>query len=165
MRRFDLGVASYWNVVKLERALRSIQSRGKTDWRCFIVHNPGASDDQQVRQVIDRICAQDARFIAIWNEKNLGYAGAVNKIFEAAETEYIGYCDNDVEIMTDGWDEQFCSMLDRFHEIGMIFPNFGAYSIIRPAYTEIMWGVGFCWVISRLAMRDTGIFDQSLGHQ
>ena len=46
-----------------------------------------------------------------------------------------------------------------------MFPNGGAYPINRGNYMEIMWGVGFCWGINRLAMKDTGLFDEAIGHQ
>lgn len=75
-------------------------------------------------------------------------------------------CDNDAEVMTRGWDETLCSYLDRFHEIGMMFPNgFGPRAIDRGAYKELLWGVGFAFVINRIAMRDTGDFDEKIGHQ
>jgi GT2 family glycosyltransferase len=105
------------------------------------------------------------RFQTIWLPLNEGYAGAVNQILNAATTEYIAYLDNDAEITTQGWDETLCGYLDRFHEIGMIFPGGGAYQIDRGAYTEVQWGVGFCWVLSRLCMSEKGLFDAAIGHQ
>ena len=165
MRRLDIGVASYGNPVRLEKTLRSIAAKSTTDYRLFVIHNPGAAEDQQARAVIHRAQAENPRIVPIWEDLNGGYAGAVKKLQALAETEYLAYCDNDIEILTPGWDEQLCGYLDRFHEIGLIFPNGGAYQIPRPGYTEIMWGVGFCWVLSRMAMTDTGLFDDALGHQ
>jgi len=165
MRRLDIGVASYGNPVRLEKTLRSIAAKSTTDYRLFVIHNPGAAEDQQARAVIHRAQAENPRIVPIWEDLNGGYAGAVKKFQFLAETEYLAYCDNDIEILTPGWDEALCGYLDRFHEIGLIFPNGGAYQIPRPGYTEIMWGVGFCWVLSRMAMTDTGPFDDALGHQ
>jgi len=165
MRRLDIGVASYGNPVRLEKTLRSIAAKSTTDYRLFVIHNPGAAEDQQARAVIHRAQAENPRIVPIWEDLNGGYAGAVKKFQFLAETEYLAYCDNDIEILTPGWDEALCGYLDRFHEIGLIFPNGGAYQIPRPGYTEIMWGVGFCWVLSRMAMTDTGLFDDALGHQ
>ena len=138
----------------------------RTDWRCFVIHNPSdGPEDVCARAIIDGFAYNDKRVAPILLSENVGYAGAVNRLFKEAETEYIAYLDNDVRILTEGWDEKLCSYLDRFHEIGMIFPNGGAYPIDRGPYLEIMWGVGFAWVINRMAMSDTGKFDESLGHQ
>lgn len=165
-RRLDIGVVSYKNPQKLQRALESIERQSRTDWRCFIVHNPAEGpEDAAARQVIEAARNRDAHFVPIYGETNVGYAGGVNEILLRAETEYIAYIENDAEILTPDWDEKLCSYLDRFHEIGMIFPNGGAYPINRGPYDEIMWGVGFAFVINRLAMRDTGLFDDKIGHQ
>lgn len=164
MRRLDIGIASYRNPEALQKTLDNIEQYSTTDWKCYIIHNP-AEGDEKTRNIIAHFVSKNPKFIPIYMEENKGYAGAVNKLFSLAETEYIAYCDNDIEIQTKGWDERLCSYLDRFHEIGMIFPNGGAYQINRGNYKEILWGVGFCWIINRLAMSDTGTFDESLGHQ
>jgi GT2 family glycosyltransferase len=166
MRKLNIGVASYRNPQKLDAALRSIEQKSTTDWRCFIIHNPSeGEDDAKAGEVIREACARNERFVALWQSQNRGYAGAVNALFRRATTEYLAYLDNDAEVLVAGWDEQLCFYLDRFHEIGMIFPNGGAYQIPRGSYQEVMWGVGFCWAVNRLAMADTGEFDESLGHQ
>lgn len=165
MRRLDIGIASFGSPDRLVRTINGIKAMSACEWRCFIIHNPGGERDAEARGIIGQTISRDARFIPIWNSENLGYAGAVCRLMELAETEYVAYCDNDVEINTQGWDEKLAGYLDRFHEIGMIFPCGGAYRIKRPAYTEILWGVGFCWMISRLCMKDVGGFDTSLGHQ
>jgi GT2 family glycosyltransferase len=162
-RRLDIGIASYGNPQRLQQTLLSLKQQCRTDWRCFVIDNP--SDSPQVRGIIKEAARVDGRFEPVFLEENVGYAGAVNELFRRAETEYIAYCDNDIQIQNPGWDELLCQRLDQFHEIGMIFPNGGAYQIPRGNYTEIMWGVGFCWVLNRMAMTDAGNFDESLGHQ
>ena len=164
MRRLDLGVASFRNTARLAATLESIEQQTINDWRCFIVHNP-SPDDAETREVIRTAVLRNLRFVPVWMDDNVGYAGAVNQLMLLAETEYVAYCDNDIAISTPGWDEKLCTYLDRFHEIGMIFPNGGAYPINRGNYMEIMWGVGFCWAINRLAWSETGPFDATLGHQ
>jgi GT2 family glycosyltransferase len=47
----------------------------------------------------------------------------------------------------------------------MIFPGSGSHPINCGAYDKIMWGVGFCWLLNRHAMKDTGLFDTAIGHQ
>jgi len=106
--------------------------------------------------------------------ENVGYAGAVNEILAWAKTEYIAYLDHDAYVQTHGWDEALCGYLDRFHEIGLIFPNGGAYQIIRGPYTEVLWQAGFCWIVTRMCMSDVindgktarmEAFDTTIGHQ
>ena len=164
-RRLDIGIASYGNPARLGACLRSIAAHSVTDYRVFVIHNPGSQQDAQTRQVIETARAQNPRIIPLWEDVNRGYAGSVKKLQEIAETEYIAYLDNDAEIHTPGWDELLCGYLDRFHEIGLIFPGGGAYQIQRPGYREILWGVGFCWILSRMALTDTGPFDDQIGHQ
>jgi len=162
-RRFDVGIASYSNFRALKQTVDSIRARSTTDWRLLIVDNP--SDDPNVRPWIKQEADTDERIVYKFMDKNVGYAGAVNEILNWAETEYIGYCDNDIIINTHGWDEEFCGLLDRHHEVGIVFPNVTAFPIHRGTYTEVMWGTGFCWAINRMAMKRTGLFDAEIGHQ
>ncbi len=163
-RKLDIGVVSYRNPEKLKKTLESIERRSTTDWRCFIIHNP-ADGDLATRVVIEEAIRRNSRFEPVMMSENVGYAGGVCALMRRFTTEYVVYCDNDVEIMTNGWDERLCFYLDRFHEIGLIFPNGGAYQIPRDSYTEVMWGVGFCWATTRVVVSDTGMFDTTLGHQ
>ena len=162
-RRLDIGIASYGASAKLTRTLSTLRDTAHADWRCWIIDNPGP--DPRTRGVVAEFAAMDPRFVPVLLDENTGYAGAVSKLFAIAETEYIAYADNDVVFLTPGWDEILCSYLDRFHEIGIVFPGGGAAPIERGAYTEVMWAAGFCWVVSRLCMSATGGFDTSLGHQ
>lgn len=179
-RRLDLGVAIYsTDPQQVRRTLQSIAERSVCDIHVMCVHNP-CEGDGAVREVLADFANRDQRFVPIWMPTNVGYAGAVNKICESSATEYVAYCDCDVYINTHGWDEVLCGYLDRFHEIGIIFPNGGAYQIQRGAYMEIQWGVGFCWVVNRLCMQDVkhsmygesvgtpinmDFMDESIGHQ
>lgn len=160
--RIDLGVASYQNPAKLDRALTKLRKHTKLDWRCLVVDN--ASPDEKVRQVIARHASEDPRIHFEFRADNRGYAGAVNRILEWAETQYVGYIDNDAYV-TDGWDYRLVELLGRHHELAMVFPNGGAWPIERPEYTEILWGVGFCWILERQRYVEIGGFDETLGHQ
>lgn len=157
-RRLDIGIASYGSPELLRQTIESIHRHSATDFRIIIIDNP--KDGTHAYGGFG-----DPRVIHVPLESNVGYAGAVALIQDRAETEYIAYLDNDVIVQTPGWDEILCSYLDRYHEIGMIFPNGGAYPISRPGYQEVMWGVGFAWVLSRYAQAATGTFDPEIGHQ
>ena len=148
MRRLDIGVASYRNPEKLRATLASIEAMSTTDWRCFIVHNPSDGDEETV-SVIQDAARGGSRFYAIWMGCNTGYAGAVNKLFELAETPYVAYLDNDVEIRTRGWDEQFCAILDAHPEVAQVFPGAGHYGFNNGLYNECLWSAGYCFAIRR----------------
>lgn len=161
--RIDFGTASYNNPAKLDRAITAFRNNSKSDWRLLIVDNN--STDQDVRNVVERHVSQDQRVVAEFNEHNLGYVGAVNRILSWAETNNVGYIDNDAYIETPGWDLKLSSYLESHHEVGMAFPNGGAYPIKRPSYLEILWGVGFCWILNRQRFVEIGGFDTEIGHQ
>ena len=164
-RRLDIGVASYGrNHQQLERTLQSIARHSVTDFTCHVIHNP-SDGDELTRETICRVVDRDTRFRPVWHEKNTGYAGAVNTLLSMATTDRIGYVENDATILTLAWDETLCEKLDMFHELGWIFPNGGPYPIDRGNYTEVLWGVGFCWMLARQAMVDVGLFDEEIGHQ
>jgi GT2 family glycosyltransferase len=167
MRKLDIGVASYGASDSLKRTLESIKAHSVTDFRCWIIDNPGP--DPNTRPVIERFAAHDSRFIPVFLDENVGYAGAVAHLMrtpvEEPGWEHIAYCDNDVVIHQHGWDEILCDALDKHPEVGMVFPNGGAYEIERSGYREVMWGVGFCWATSRKVIAEVGVFDTEIGHQ
>jgi GT2 family glycosyltransferase len=163
-RRLDLGIASYGtDPAKLIKALDAVNRLSTTDWRLFIIHNPSPGDER-TREAICGAQARDARIVPVWMPENVGYVGAVNELFRLAESEYIAYMDFDAEVLTHGWDETLCGYLDRFHEIGLMFPNWGHSAVPRGAYHEVLWAAGFCWVMNRMAQRKVGLFDADLGH-
>jgi GT2 family glycosyltransferase len=163
-RKLDIGIASYGNHQGLDRLITSLYKTCKTDWTARVVVNPhpDESENMQVKSVLD---SYDGRVISYPMQENLGYVGAVNVILRTlTTTEYIAYCDHDVVHHTEGWDEMFATALDRYHELGMIFANGGAYPIQRDNYTEILWGVGCCWMLPRRVSSEVGLFDSVIGH-
>lgn len=164
-RTLDIGIASYGNPDGVDRLLGSMIKTCTTDWRAVVIRNPhpDSAMDLQNRAVLDSY-SNDRRIFVVEQEKNLGYVGAVNEIMDTAVTEYIAYCDHDVIHHTKGWDEAFALTLDRFHEVGMVFANGGAYQIPRDNYHEILWGVGCCWMLPRRVIKEVGHFDPDIGH-
>lgn len=161
--RLDMGTASYNNPSKLDRMLTCMRKNSITDWRFLVVDNN--SSDPGVKDVINKHCTEDSRIIARFLDYNTGYVGAVNQILEWAETNNVGYLDNDAYVDTYGWDEKLSNYLEANHEVAMAFPNSGAYPIKRQRYTEILWGVGFCWILNRQRYKEIGGFDTTIGHQ
>lgn len=159
-RRLDIGVCAFGRPDLLQNTLDGIVRTCTTDWRVIVVDNPHPVDGYATAS-----CNIRVEDVIIRPPLNIGYAGAVRRAQERAETEYIAYLDHDVSLLTPGWDETLCSLLDRHHEVGLVFPNGGAYPIDRGDYQEVMWSPGFAWVLSRLCMSETGLFDTTLGHQ
>jgi GT2 family glycosyltransferase len=162
-RHLDIGIASYGSSEKLLRTVRSIQQFSHTDYRLFIIDNPGI--DPRTRPMIEDLAKAHKQIVPVYMDSNEGYAGAVNRLLDMSETEYILYCDNDVLIHTDGWDEKLCKCLDMAHEIGIVFPNVGVAPIPRASYSEVLWCPGYTWCLNRLCFSEVGHFDQTLGHQ
>jgi GT2 family glycosyltransferase len=177
-RRLDLGVASYRNPEKLRKTLETIEANSWTDWRCFVVDNPDSvtADGTKALRVAMDAANLNSRFKVITMPMNAGYAGAVNRIFKLAETPYVAYLDNDVEILTPGWDEKLCDILDRAPEVAQVFPGAGNYGFYSGKYHECLWNAGYAWVLRKEAGFKAGelfpydedghcrFMDESLGH-
>lgn len=161
--RVDFGIASYQNPQKLSKTLKKMQQNSVLDWRCFVVDN--ASPDPGVRTVIEAAASADERIVPVFRDSNVGYAGAVNHFLELAETPFVAYLDNDAYVQSHGWDEALLSPLMKHHELAMTFPNGGAYPLRRTHYTEVLWGVGFCWMLNRQRYIEIGGMDTEIGHQ
>jgi len=172
-RRLDIGIASYGNPAGLQRLLESLMKTCTTDWRAVIVVN--SHPDQEQNDAVNRILkgwedidsnedGERQRIKLIRPKGNIGYVGAVNRIMQECESEYIAYCDHDVVHHSNGWDELMALTLDRYHELGIVFPNGGPYPIPRAMYVEILWGVGCNWMMSRRVAAEVGGFDPEIGH-
>lgn len=161
--RIDIGISNYNNAAKLDKCLHHLREFSKSDWRVLVVDNN--STDPFVKEVLDRHMSEEPRINAKYMDTNTGYVGAVNEILEWAETEYLGYLDNDAYVMTEGWDLKLAQYLATNLEVAMAFPNGGSYPIQRAKYQEILWGVGFCWLLKKQVYYRVGLFDTEIGHQ
>src|SRR5689334_8688966 len=133
--KLDIGIASYGNAVKLRATLDSILKHSVADWQCFIIDNPGP--DTVTREVIAEYHREyPQKFTPVLMDLNVGYAGAVNILFDLSQRKdsNIIYCDNDVEIHTPGWDLAMCYFLDAHPECAQVFPGYGHYGFYNGAY-------------------------------
>lgn len=163
MTRIDIGIASYNNADRIGRTIELLIANSHSDWRLLVVEN--ASPDPEVKKVLARYESHD-RIAVRWRDTNIGYAGAVSEIIEWAETPYLAYCDNDAYVSSPGWDLTMAGYLDRNDELGMVFPHGSAsYPIRREQYVEILWGVGYFWMLRKRAADEIGGFDTEIGHQ
>jgi GT2 family glycosyltransferase len=169
-----IGIASYGNAEKLRATLKSICEMSVTNYKVVVIHNPGAADDDAARKVIAEYERLSDRVFPIWMPQNVGYVGAVNKLLELADTEYVAYCDNDIEIRTHGWDVLLIKPMLDYDEIGWVFPGRGHYGFYNGQYHECLWNAGYCWMLRRKAVEDVStqrrgplgapLFDTALGH-
>lgn len=164
---FLIGTASYKSREKLHATIEHLRAKTTGEWSLFIVDNSPADDP--VREYIRGIVQSDARITAHFNETNNGYAGAVNQILERARAtpglSAVAYVDNDAYVETPRWNEHMLGLLGCNLEIGIVFPNGGAFQIPANGYSECLWGVGFCWVLRREAFEKCPRFDETIGHQ
>lgn len=142
MPRLDLGIASYRNPQRLAATIASIQQHSVCDLRIFVIHNP-SEDDAETRAVIESAAAGDSRIVAAWMPENVGYAGAVNELLRTAQSDFILYCDNDIEIQTPGWDAKMLAVMQADERLGICFPNGGH----RQMGNECFWTAGYCWML------------------
>jgi GT2 family glycosyltransferase len=161
-RRLDIGIVAYRDTDKLTKAVHHLRKHSTTDWRLLIVNNP--AEGSTTLDYINQLAYEDSRITYYASPENIGYAVGVNVIFKWAETEYIAYLDHDAYVNTPGWDEILCSYLDRFHQLGIVFPGMGHYAINRGSYHECLWAAGFCWVLNRIAQKNVGWMDAAIGH-
>lgn len=172
----DIGVASYRNPEKLKRALDSIYTNTRTPFNVHVWHND--SNDAEGGEALNiavSICGDGDK---VSTSPNVGYAGAVNGLIAASKAPYFAYCDNDVEILTPGWDERFIELLEANPEAGQVFPGAGHYGFHNGRYHECLWSAGYCWMIRRTVLDAPGdhirlfmggnpvqqVMDTSLGH-
>ena len=190
-RRLDIGVSLYRSLEKLKTTLDCIRENSVTDWH-LMIHvnwqagdspgiNPPTEEDRKIEAEIRQIVEEDQRITCLnigpdgrigSGYLNSGYAWSVNFLMLHCITEYFAYFDHDAYVRTKGWDEIMCGYLDRFHEVGIVFPNGGAYPVKRDAYTEVLWAPGFCFLLTnsiRGRMDSNGPewrgLDTDLGHQ
>ena len=178
--KLDIGVCSFRNPEKLKRALDSIYANTRTPFELNVWHNwedlPGIDqtpDDEACLRVLE-----ERGLETIGDGGNVGYAGAVNGLIAASVAPYFAYCDNDVEILTPGWDERFIDILSDNPECGQVFPGAGHYGFHNGRYHECLWNAGYCWMLRSSVLPepftrqddpfslklDPGPMDLDLGH-
>lgn len=152
MRRLDIGIASYGDSVKLQTTMDSIVKNSVTDWRCFVIDNPGP--DPGTRPLISAYTEKDPRFVPVFLDENIGYAGAVNYLMDICGNSnfYVAYCDNDIQIGTHGWDETMCQFLDDHPGCAQVFPGSGHYGFFNGTFHECLWNAGYFWMASKPAL-------------
>ena len=161
--KLDIGILSWNAPAALKKAITAIEKNTVSDYRLFVIDNN--STDPEVKKVILAKAEANSRIEPVLLQFNRKYSGGVNWLLENAETQRVAYVDNDAYIQTEAWDAQMLNVLDRHHEVCMMFPGGGHYPLKRQHYTEILWGGGHCWMLARARYEEIGGFDEEIGHQ
>ena len=162
-----------------KECLEAVASRTKAPHEVIVVDNGSA----------DGTAAWARRFGArvIRNEKNLGFAKAVNQGMRAAKGRYLVWLNNDV-VVTPGWLERLIDCADRAPWIGAVGPctneTVGFQRVEAPAFKQPRdlavfseaWALrhagqaqgvhrltGFCLMVKREAVDRVGYLDERFG--
>ncbi|MDD3415384.1 MAG: glycosyltransferase [Lachnospiraceae bacterium] len=178
----DIIIPVYNGYEYLEPLVRGIEKTAMPYRVIFINDN---SPDIRVTEFLKQYKETHENTILIQNEKNLGFVKSVNKGF-CLSSNHIALVNTDVEV-PDQWLERLMQPIltgkkiassTPFTNCGTIcsFPDFckdnellegmslaqidGEFMNIRPSYTKMPTGVGFCMGINREAIHKIGLFDE-----
>lgn len=176
----DIIIPIYNGYEYLEKLFSTI-SKTKMNYRLIVVNDK--SPDERVKDFLNEY-SKNNEIILIENEINLGFVKSVNKAFSMAKNN-IALLNTDIEL-PNMWLERLMApiILNRnvasstpFTNSGTIcsFPDFckdsvifeqldvevvdEAFQSIKPNYTELPTGVGFCMGINKNVLKKIGGFD------
>lgn len=162
------------------RCIESVRRNTTTPFEWIIVDN--ASSDSTPRE-LRKIAAKDRRIKIVRNERNLGFAPAVNQGLRKAKGDVLVVLNNDV-IVPPGWLEGLVSTLDQDSGLGAAGPCTNQAADVhqhRHARYEIKdfdsfataWAmryagrvremhrlIGFCMALRREAVEQIGLLDE-----
>jgi O-antigen biosynthesis protein len=81
---------------ELTRAVESVSNQFYTNWELCIAD--GRSSRQELRDLIDRMAAEDTRIKRLFRPSNGGIAAATNSALELASRAYVALLDHDDEL-------------------------------------------------------------------
>ncbi len=177
----DIVVPVYNGFSYLETLFSTIPQT-KMNYQLIVIDD--ASHDAQVWPFLQKLAEKDVRIQLHRNDENLGFVKTVNRGLALAENAVV-ILNTDIELPP-LWLERLMRpiLLDKkiasatpFTNSGTLcsFPNFGKDSelpvgltctqvdeifyTLRPAYTELPTGVGFCMAMGKKALADVGFLD------
>lgn len=151
--------------------------------RLIVVND--CSTDHRVHDFFKELCRKDHRVVYVVNEQNEGFVKSVNRGFRMAERD-VALINTDIELPA-YWLERLmlpiftdakvasatpytnCGTLCSFPQIGMDNPVFDNQTVrfvddvfrtLKPVYTTLPTGVGFCMGIRKKALDQIGLFDE-----
>ena len=171
-----------YNGIEYFDALFSSIKRTSIAYNLYIVDD--CSPDVRVAEYLFELAKNDSRVTIITNEENLGFVHSVNKAFEQTKN-HVALLNSDIELPP-YWLERLMYPIVCFDHVASVtpftnsgticsFPKIGednslfeslsceeidaAFQCIKPSFTALPTGVGFCMGISRDALNKIGYFD------
>lgn len=155
--------------------LRSVMRNIRQDDRVIIIDN---GSDEQTHRFLESFSAgySGVRMETVRLPVNVGYLRAANEGLRRSTKDVACLLSNDT-VVTKGWIERMCSLMDRYPAIGIVNPmstTFGLYPArgenaedcaakiahLRGQYTEASSCVGFCMAIRRKVIESIGYLDE-----
>ncbi|TYA11815.1 glycosyltransferase [Paenibacillus faecis] len=151
-------------------------------YRLIIINDK--SLDSRVLPYLQELAANDSRVVLLQNETNVGFVQSVNNGLRQA-SNHVALLNTDIEL-PEFWLERLmlpillgkriasstpftnAGTLCSFPNIGVDNPIFGnmscnevdkAFQLIKPSYTELPTGVGFCMGMNKNVIKEIGLFD------
>lgn len=115
--RLDIVVVSYNVLHLLKRLVESIKAYTLLPYTLTIVDNH--STESGVTEYLLKLSAKEGVNV-ILNMDNLGYAVATNQGAKSDQSDYLCVFNNDVEILTKGWEKQAIDFMERSLSVGVV---------------------------------------------
>ncbi|MCK5450484.1 MAG: glycosyltransferase family 2 protein [Candidatus Omnitrophica bacterium] len=162
----DIILLSYENPDLLKKCVKSVLTNTVVSSRLIIVDN--ASKDKEVRPYLESLKNTDKiRIELVFNEKNAGFAGGINKGIHFSSAPFICILNNDC-IVHSGWLEEMISISENKENVGLVNPQsntFGcrdASSTLtkKGEFVELGHAIGFACLIKRQVIECIGNLDE-----
>ena len=154
-------VIPVWNMPEMTKeCIDSIKDKSSYPFRLIIVDN--GSDDGTARYLKG---LESGGAVIIRNDKNLGFAKAVNQGLALSKAPYVCVMNNDT-IAADGWLKEMVAVMDSHPDIGVLNPSsntLGQFSggERSGSIQEMSTCRGFCMMIRRDVIEKIGFLDES----
>ncbi len=182
VRGVDVILPVYNGYLYLERLIATVFQTGLL-MRLIVVND--CSTDRRVHEFFTELCRKNDRVAYVVNKQNEGFVKSVNRGFRMANRD-VALINSDIELPA-YWLERLmlpvfidpkvasatpytnCGTLCSFPKISMDNPVFDHQTVgfvddifrgLKPAYTILPTGVGFCMGIRKKVLDEIGLFDE-----
>jgi GT2 family glycosyltransferase len=166
-----------WNQIKVtRRCLESVIRNTLADYRIILVDN---ASGEETRNYLDAFYKTHSdKVTLIRNQTNLGFLKAANQGLRKSEGAYVCLLNNDT-VVTKSWLQELISVAENNPQLGILNPSsttLGQKVALKDIdkyaakikryqgeYIEMAQASGFCMFITRRAINEIGVLDESYG--